>query len=78
MNDNARRRLAQKTARTKQAEEQAALQQAIAGLDPEYATKLRVDCIRTANERLRGASPEEVTAAVAKDFELRIRFLIGK
>jgi hypothetical protein len=77
MNDNARRRLAQKTARTKEAEEQIALQRFVAGLDPEYLTKLRVDCIRTANEQLRGASPEQVVAEAARHFESRVRFLMG-
>ena len=78
MNDNARRRLAQKTARTKDAEEQAAFQQFVAGLDPEYVSKVRHDTLRSAHERLRGASPEEVVAEAAKDFEGRVRFLMGK
>lgn len=79
MNDNARRRLAQKTARTKQAEEQAALQQAIAGLDPEYVTKLRRDSLVAAHDRLReSATPEEIVREAERHFESRIRFLTEK
>jgi hypothetical protein len=58
--------------------EKAAVDQAIAGLDPEYVSKLRHDALRSAHERLPGATPEEVTAEAAKDFESRVRFLIGK
>ncbi len=78
MNDNARRRLAQKTARTKEAEEQAAFQQFVAGLDPEYVSKLRHDALRSAHDRLRGADPQQVAAEAARGFESYVRFLIEK
>ncbi len=78
MNDNARRRLARKTARSKQAEEQAALQQFVAGLDPDYVSKLRHDALRSAHDKLRGADPQEVAAEAARGFESYVRFLMGK
>ena len=58
--------------------EKAAVERAIAGLDPEYVSKLRHDALRAAHERLPGATPEEVTREATKDFESRVRFLIGK
>ena len=48
---------------------------AIAGLDPEYVTKLRHDCLKSANARMMGADPQAVVAEASKDFEARVRFL---
>lgn len=78
MNDNARRRLAQKTARTKEAEEQTALQRFVAGLDPEYVSKLRHDALRSAHDKLRGADPQQVAAEAERGFESYVRFLMEK
>ena len=76
MNENARRRVALKTARAKQAEEQAALLQAL-NIPPEYLDKLKTDCLRAANDRLRGADPHAVVAEAARDLEARLHFLQG-
>lgn len=55
----------------------AAVQQTLAGLDPTYLEKLKHDCLRAANERLRGASPEQVVREAARDLEGCLRFLTG-
>lgn len=56
-------------------QQDAALQHALAGFDPEYLSKLRHDCLVAANARLRGASADEIVRDAQKDFEGRIRFL---
>jgi hypothetical protein len=55
-----------------------AVKQALSSLPSEYLDKLRHDCLVAANTRLRGASPEEVVAEAARDFEGRLRFLTEK
>jgi hypothetical protein len=75
---SAARRVADKRKRAEQAKDTAALQRFIAGLDAEYLTKLKHDCLVTANTRLRGASPEEVVREAELHFESRVRFLMEK
>jgi hypothetical protein len=75
---SAARRVADKRKRAEQAEEQTVLQRFVAGLDPEYANKLRHDSLVAANTRLRGASPEEVVREAELHFESRVRFLMGE
>lgn len=67
----AARRVAEKAKRDE-------FRQLLSKLDPEFVTKLRVDCLRTANEQLRGASPEEVVREAGLHFESRVRFLMEK
>lgn len=72
---HAGRRIAVKQQRAAKVQEQNALQQMLADLDPEYVAKLRYDCLRAANARLPGADAQAVVADAAKDFEARLRFL---
>jgi hypothetical protein len=59
----------------------AALQQhqSVAGLTPEYVTKLRHDALTAAHNRLRGtgATPEEVVREAQAHFDASVRFLTG-
>jgi hypothetical protein len=66
---NAARRVADKARRDE-------FQQLLAKLDPEYVTKLRHDCLRAANEQVRGADPRVVVREAEKHFESRVRFLM--
>jgi len=75
---SAARRVADKRKRAEQAEEQSTLQQFVAGLDPEYVAKLRYDAMRSAHERLRGASPDEVVREAEQALEAQVRFLMGR
>jgi hypothetical protein len=68
---NAARRVADKARRDE-------FQQLLSKLDSEYVSKIRHDCLVAANGRLRGASPAEVVAEAARDFEGRIRFLTAR
>jgi hypothetical protein len=72
---NARRRVAAKHRAVKQA---AAAQQALAGFDPDFIAKLRLDCLRAANTRLAGSDPDTVVREAQRDFDARIRFLTEK
>jgi hypothetical protein len=77
----ARRRVAGAAGRVaekqRKAERAAAVQQALVTIDPAYLEKLKHDCLRAANDRLRGASPEDVVREAARDLEGRLRFLTG-
>jgi hypothetical protein len=64
--------------RIMQKQHDAAVKQALATLPQEYIDKLRHDSLRSAHERLHGASPEDVVREAAKDFESRVRFLVSK
>jgi hypothetical protein len=68
-------RIAQKRYAVNRSARTAAVQQTLAGLDTEYLAKLKYDCLRSANVRLRGAGPEEVVREAARDLERRLRFL---
>jgi RecA/RadA recombinase len=59
------------------AKKAAAVQQTLAGLDPEYLEKLKHDCLRAAHNRLRGASPAEVVRQAQEHFDASVRFLTG-
>jgi hypothetical protein len=66
---NAARRVADKARRDE-------FQQLLAKLNPEYVTKLRHDCLRMANEQVRGADPRAVVREAERHFESRVRFLM--
>jgi hypothetical protein len=68
---NSNRRVAEKAKRDE-------FQQLLNTLDPEYVTKLRHDCLRAANDRLRGADPHAVVREAEQHFESRVRFLTEK
>lgn len=53
---------------------------AVAGLDPEYVSKLRHDSLVAAHKRLSGsgACPDEVVREAQQHFEASIRFLLDK
>jgi hypothetical protein len=68
-------RIAQKRYAAERSAWTAAIQQTLAGLEPEYLAKLKHDCLRSANVRLRGASAEEVVREAARDLEGRLRFM---
>jgi hypothetical protein len=70
-------RIAHKRYTAKRSAQTAAVQQTLAGLDPEYLAKLKHDCLHSANVRLRSASAEEVVREAARDLEGRLRFLTG-
>ncbi len=53
-------------------------QQLLARLDPEYATKLRYDCMRMANAANPKADPHAVVREAQKTFEEAVRFLLTK
>lgn len=53
-------------------------QQLLAKLDPEYATKLRYDCMRMANAANPKADPHAVVREAQKTFEAAVRFLMEK
>jgi hypothetical protein len=53
-------------------------QQLLAKLDPEYATKLRYDCMRMANAANPKADPHAVVREAQKTFEEAVRFLLTK
>lgn len=54
----------------------AALAQFASALDPDFIAKLKYDCLRNANARLRGASADDVVRAATHDFEGQVRFLM--
>jgi hypothetical protein len=47
-------------------------------LDPEYATKLRYDCMRMANAANPKADPQTVVREAQKTFEAGVRFVFAK
>ena len=49
-----------------------------ADLTPEYLDKLRLDCLRAANNSMPGADPHAVVRAAAADLEVKFRFLRGQ
>jgi hypothetical protein len=73
--NSARRRVATKHRAVKHAE---AAQEILAGFDPDFIAKLRLDCLRAANTRLAGSDPDTVVREAQRDFDARIRFLTEK
>ncbi len=49
-----------------------------ADLTPEYLDKLRLDCLRAADNSMPGADPHAVVRAAAADLEVKLRFLRGQ
>ena len=47
-------------------------------ITPEYLDKLRLDCLRAANNSMPGADPHAVVRAAAADLEVKLRFLRGQ
>jgi hypothetical protein len=61
--------------RIMQKKHEVAIKQVLHSLHPDLLEKLRHDCLVAANERLRGASREEVMRAAAFDLESRLEKL---